>query len=258
MRLTKQGHIHPERSFATISQWEQVATEMLNLQKKGKSTRGGIIASDPKLAHLIARWWSFQLHVEVERFGPRITKKNVLDFIEDFVNHKVWGLREEFESYLPNIEEAKIGYFFSRFDIEPFVLMDDEFVTSLYGKTDHKVTTMRFTTQKGLENLTKLVEHGTSYDISTFTKNWQPFFKKDSNVIVKLEGDLVAAFRSDVKSIVTDKGNKAANMERLAYPGEQDNLCTSLQDCEGEATYLWNEIIMKPTKILGHKTIKKY
>ena len=59
-------------------------------------------------------------------------------------------------------------------------------------------------------------------------------------------------------SIVTDKGNKAANMERLAYPGELDNLCTSLQDCEGEATYLWNEIIMKPTKILGHKTIKTY
>jgi hypothetical protein len=135
--------------------------------------------------------------------------------------------------------------------------MDDEFVTSLYGSTTHKVTTMRFTTMDDLQVLNKAIDQGLSFDISTFTKNWRPFFKKTSNVVVKLEGDLVAAFKSDAKTIVTDKGNKAASMERLAYPGG-DNLCRDFKDCEGEKTYLWNEIIVKPTKILGYKLLNQY
>ncbi len=264
MALQLQGHIHPESSFATISQWESIATEFLALQRKGVDTRGGKIANNPKLAQLVARWFSFQLHVETKRFAPQVTTKNVLDFIEDFVNHKVWGLRKEFGAYLPNIDQVKIAYFYSRFDIEPFVLMDDDFVKSLYGTTEHKVTTMRFTTLQNLEKLQKRIEEGTAYDISTFTKQWKPFFKKESNVLAKIEGNLVAAFRSDVKSIVTDKGNKAASMERLAYPGEGDNLCTSLDtlthtlDCPGDATQLWNEYIINPTKIIKHKQLNRY
>ena len=83
MSIQKQGHIHPEKAFATISQWESIAKQFLKLQAKGKDTRGGVIQSDPALGQLISRWFSFQLHVEVERFAPRITQKNVLDFIED-------------------------------------------------------------------------------------------------------------------------------------------------------------------------------
>ena len=252
-----QGHIRPESSFATIAEWENIAKQFLALQKKGQDTRGGNIAYDPQLAALVERWFGFQLHVETNRFS-QVTKRNVLDFIEDFVNHKVWGLRKEFKDYLPNIDEVRIAYFYSRQDVEPFVLLDEQFTQSLYGATNHKVVTMRFTTTNGLKGLKKLVQHNKAFDVSTFTKQWKPFFKKTSNVIVKLEGELVAAFRSDVKSIVTDHGNKAANMERLAYPGVQDNLCLTLDDCTGEMTQLWNEIIMRPTKILGYKQINSY
>lgn len=257
MPIELQGHIHPESSFATISQWEDIASRFLALQAKGKDTRGGVIQDDPALAYLVNRWFSFQLNIETQRFTPGVTTKNVLDFIEDFVNHKVWGLRREFKSYLPNIDHVKIAYFYSRMDIEPFVLMDDEFVNSLYGSTTHKVQTMRFTTMQDLHQLDSLIKTGQAYDISTFTKNWKPFFKKTSNVVAKLEGDLVAAFKSDAKTIVTDKGNKAASMERLAYPGG-DNLCLDLKDCEGDKTYLWNEIIIKPTKLLGFKKLNQY
>ena len=257
MPIELQGHIHPESSFATISQWEEIASRFLALQAKGKDTRGGVIQDDPALAYLINRWFGFQLNIETKRFAPGVSDKNVLDFIEDFVNHKVWGLRREFKTYLPNIDSVKIAYFYSRLDIEPFVLMDDEFVNSLYGSTTHKVTTMRFTTMDDLQVLNKAIEQGVSFDISTFTKNWRPFFKKTSNVVAKLEGDLVAAFKSDAKTIVTDKGNKAASMERLAYPGG-DNLCRTVEDCEGDKTHLWNEIVMRPTKVLGYRIINQY
>jgi len=258
MALQLQGHMHPESCFATIQQWEDIAREFLALQQKGQDTRGGQIKSDPRLAMLVSKWFSFQLNIEVKRFAPQVTRKNVLDFIEDFVNHKVWGLRKEFSPYFPNIDQIKIAYFYSRFDIEPFVLLDEEFTQSLYGSTTHKVVTKRFTTLENMQRLQQRIEEGDSYDVSTFTKQWKPFFKKASNVVLKLEGDLVAAFRSDVKSVVTDNNNKAASMERLAYPGEQDNLCTSLDDCSGDATQLWNEIIMKPTKILGYKQLNSY
>ena len=257
MPLELQGHIHPESCFATIAQWEDIASQFLALQAKGKDTRGGVIQDDPTLAHLVQKWFGFQLNIETLRFAPGVTTRTVLNFIEDFVNHKVWGLRREYGSYLPNIDNVKIAYFYSRLDIEPFVLLDDQFVTDLYGSVDHKVTTMRFTTIAELKNLQQLVDTNRAYDVSTFTKNWKPYFKKDSNVVVKLQGDLVAAFKSDAKTVVTDKGNKAASMERLAYPGG-DNLCRSVEDCEGGKTYLWNEIVMKPTKVLGYKTLNSY
>ena len=247
MALDLQGHIHPESSFATITQWEDIASQFLALQAKGKDTRGGVIQDDPALVHLVNKWFGFQLHIETKRFAPAVDTKNVLDFIEDFVNHKVWGLRREFKTYLPNIDNVKIAYFYSRQDIEPFVLMDDQFVNSLYGST----------TMEDLAVLDRAIEQQVSFDVSTFTKNWRPFFKKTSNVVAKLEGDLVAAFKSDAKTIVTDKGNKAASMERLAYPGG-DNLCRSVEECEGDKTQLWNEIVMRPTKLLGYKIINQY
>jgi hypothetical protein len=110
MALNLQGHIHPESSFATISQWEDIASQFLALQAKGKDTRGGVIQDDPALVHLVNKWFGFQLHIETKRFAPAVDTKNVLDFIEDFVNHKVWGLRREFKTYLPNIDNVKIAY----------------------------------------------------------------------------------------------------------------------------------------------------
>lgn len=257
MPIELQGHIHPESSFATISQWENIANRFLALQAKGKDTRGGVIQDDPALVGLVNRWFGFQLHIETKRYSPAVNTKSVLDFIEDFVNHKVWGLRREFKTYLPNIDSVKIAYFYSRLDIEPFVLMDDQFVNSLYGTTNHKVTAMRFTTLEDLENLDLLIKADQAYDVSTFTQNWKPFFKKESNVVAKLEGDLVAAFKSDAKTIVTDKGNKAASMERLAYPGG-DNLCRDVELCQEDKTHLWNEIIIRPTKLLGYKLLNRY
>ena len=258
MALDKQGYIKPESCFATIAEWENIAKQFLALQSKGKDTRGGVIAQDPQLAQLVERWFGFQLHVEVERYEPAVTTKNVLDFIEDFVNHKVWGLRKEYEDYFPNIDQIRIAYFYSRFDIEPFVLLDEEFTQSLYGSTDHIVSAMRFTTMDNMHKMQKLIDAGMAFDVSAFTHQWKPFFKKTSNVLMKLEGELVAAFRSDVKSVVTDNGNKAASMYRLGYPGEKDNLCTDLQSCVGHSTMLWNEIIMKPTKIVGYRQINNY
>ena len=259
------GHIHPENCFATISQWEQIAKEVLSIQKKGPDTRGGMLDSDPKLAEIVMKWFSYQLYVETQQYDL-LTQKNVLDFIEDFVNHSVWGLRREFGSYFYKddsdssfLDNLKIAYFYSRGDIEPFVLMDDKFVMSVYGTTTQNVTTMHWTTEQGLINLQDSINNNHTFAISTFTKQWKPFFNKESTVLLKLEGDLRAAFRSDAKTIATDRGNRAVNMYRLAYPGEKSNLCMELDSLDiGGATSLWNEIVVKPTKLLAFKKVANY
>jgi hypothetical protein len=258
------GYIHPESCFATIKEWEQIAKQFLALQKKGVDTRGGQIDSDPQLSQLVNRWFGFLLHVEAQRWDL-LTQRGVLDFIEDFVNHKVWGLRKEFHSYFYNderdisyLDDIKIAYFYSRGDIEPYVLIDGVFTSRFYGRTDLKVTTMHWTTEQGLINLQDSINTGHTYAISTFTKQWKPFFRKESNVLLKLEGDLCAAFKSDVKSFVTDSGNRAINMLRLAYPGGGSNLCLDPEQCVGGATSLWNEIIVKPTQLISFKKINKY
>ena len=79
-----------------------------------------------------------------------------------------------------------------------------------------------------------------------------PFFKSKSNVIVTLKANVKAAFRSDIKSLALDNGNRAANLYRLDYPGEETNICPSLDLCDGELkTSLWNEIIATPLEVLG-------
>jgi hypothetical protein len=260
------GYYHPEHSFATINEWEDVARQFLQLQKQGADTRGGVIDSNPKLIELINKWFGYQLYVETQRFD-QLTQKNVLDFIEDFVNHKVWGLRKEFNSYFHSeskdlnfIDDIKVGYFYSRGDIEPYVLLDDAFTSNVYGTTNHIVTTLHWTSMQGMKNLVDSIENKMQFDISTFTKQWKTFFQPESNYLVKLQGKLVAAFKSDVKSIVTDHGNKAANMYRLAFPGENPNLCQSIQLCndDDDSTSLWNEIIVQPTKIISYKKVNKY
>jgi len=263
--MVLRGYIHPEKCFATIAEWEQVAKDVLAIQKKGPDTRGGVIDSDPKLAEIIMRWFSHQLYVETQRYDL-LTQKNVLDFIEDFVNHRVWGLRREFSSYFHKqgdntsfLDDLRIAYFYSRGDIEPFILLDDKFVSSVYGSTTHGVTTMHFTTQQGLINLQDSINNNRTFAISTFTKQWKPFFDKKSTVVLKLEGSLRAAFSSDAKTIATDNGNRAVNMYRLAYPGGESNLCMELDNLNIDgATSLWNEIVVKPTKLLAFKRLSNY
>jgi len=258
------GYIHPEAAFATISEWEQVAKQFLALQKKGADTRGGVIDSNPELASLVQRWFSFLLYVETQQYDL-LTQKNVLDFIEDFVNHRVWGMRKEFGAYFYDdsrdvsyINDIRVAYFYSRGDIEPYVLLDDNIVSKLYDTTTEKVIVKHWTTEQGMRNIQDSINNQHTYAISTFTKQWKPFFRKDSNILLKLEGNLRGAFKSDVKSFATDGGNRAVNMFRLAYPGEETNLCLNAADCIGGATALWNEFIVKPTKLLAFKKIQRY
>jgi len=259
MNFPVRGYFHPENAFATISTWEKVAKAFLALEKQGFDTRGGIIDDNATLVGLINRWFSYQLYVETQRYDL-LTQKNVLDFIEDFVNHRVWGLRKELEVYFKdNIDSIKIAFFYSRGDMEPFVLLDKQFTESVYGTTNQIVTTLHWTTPQGVLNLQDSLESGTTYDISTFTKQYKKFFRPESNQLVKLQGKLVAAFKSDVKSIVTDRGNKAANIFRLSHPSGM-NLCTSIDTCtdSNHSTYLWDEIIVRPVKIIEVKQINKY
>ena len=69
---------------------------------------------------------------------------------------------------------------------------------------------------------------------------------------------MVAAFKSDAKTFATDKGNKAVNMFRLSYPGNESNLCRNVEDCKDNKTSLWNEIVIKPEEVITYKEIKKY
>jgi len=262
MSFPVRGYYHPEDCFATISEWEDVAKQFLELEKQGFDTRGGVIDDNHQLVQLINRWFKFQLYVETQRYDL-LTQKNVLDFIEDFVNHRVWQLRDEFNEMVgeDQIDKIKVAYFYSRGDIEPYMLLDTEFTQDLYGTASHTVTTLHWASEQGVKNLEDSVENGGVYAISTFTKQYKKFFRPESNYLVKLKGKLVAAFRSDVKSVVTDKGNKAANMYRLGHPeGEDTNICTDINLCSDSdhSTYLWDEVIVKPIEIISIKQTINY
>jgi len=260
MEFPVHNYYHPEDAFATIAEWEDVARQFLELEKKGFDTRGGVIDDNHLLVKLINRWFRYQLYVETQRFDL-LTQKQVLDFIEDFVNHRVWQLRNEFNDYFPNhLDSIKIAFFYSRGDIEPYVLLDSEFTQSVYGTVNHIVTTLHWTTEQGVKNLQDAIANGGLYDISTFTKQYKKFFRPESNYLVKLQGKLVAAFKSDVKSLVVDTGKKAANMYRLGYPEGESNLCLSIDACtdSNHSTYLWDEIIVRPVSIVGVKKVTKY
>ena len=130
MKFQVRGYYHPESAFATISEWEEVAKQFLELEKQGFDTRGGVIDDNHELVKLINQWFSYQLYIETQRYDL-LTQKNVLDFIEDFVNHRVWQLRNEFGTYFYNdatdssyLDNVKVAFFYSRGDMEPFVLLD--------------------------------------------------------------------------------------------------------------------------------------
>ena len=227
------GYVKPDFSFFTLDEW-QVAVEMLlDLQKEGIDTRGGNYA-DPRLIAVVERYFGYQLNDEVERWDL-LTKKNVLDFVEDFVNHRFWGLRKEFGHYFKDINRLRFAYFYSRGDLEPYVLLDEEFTEQLYGSVDNPKELLHYTTVKGVQRIQRAIDEGTSFDISTFTVAERPFFRPESNIIIKILGNVRAGFRSDIKSMAIDTGRRACNLYRLEYPGEDfNNICYELDTCDGE------------------------
>jgi hypothetical protein len=251
------GYYKPEAAFHTISEWEQIANEFLNLQKRGYDTRGGVIDDSATLVGLINKYFGYQLYVETEQYDD-YTKKQVLDFIEDFVNHRVWGLKDEFEKYIVNIDNDRIAFFYSRSAIEPDILLDERFTKETYGGNDIEVETFHWTSPQGLKNIEDSIQQGFQFSVSTFTTQAKKFFRPESNVLVKLKGKLVAAFQSDAKTLVTDRGNRAANLFRFSYPDNENNLCRDWEDCKNNKTFLWNEIVVKPIFIVDYKIVNKY
>ena len=251
------GYFHPYKSFATIAEWESIAKDFLSLQKQGFDTRGGMIDNNPELIQLVQKWFGFQLYVETQRFDD-LTQKNVLDFIEDFVNHRVWSLTDEFAEYIVDIDNDKFAFFYSRGAIEPYILLDKRFTEDTYGTTNEEVVSLHWTDGAGLNNLQDSIDNKAQFSISTFTTQAKSFFRPESNILVKIKGRLVAAFQSDVKSLVVDNGDRAANLFRFSYPDNENNLCRNWEKCKENKTTLWNEIIIKPVEILDYKKIEKY
>jgi hypothetical protein len=254
------GYIKPIESFRTLGEWEEMSTYLLDLQEKGMDSRGGELscknmrfcntADFERFVGLISEYFGHLLGVEVDRW-KLLTRKNVLDFIEDFVNHRLWALEKEFGHYFPNFRNLKISYFYSRGDIEPYVLLDDEYTKQLYGGTFNPLVVKHYASLDGVKRLKSAIETKRTFDISTFTNSERPFFRPESNLIVSLLGNVRAGFRSDIKSYAVSNGRRACNMYRLGHPGTDNNICYDLDRCSGDIkTNLWNEIIVSPLKIL--------
>ena len=250
------GYFKPESSFKTISEWEQVANEFLELQSQGFDTRGGEIAFSPKLTELINENFSYQYYIEPMQFS-KLSQKMVLDFIEDFVNYRVWEMRHDFEGHLPGVDQCRFAYFYSRGNIEPYVLLDEDFTERVYGSTDIETISYHWTSLQGFKNIVETMKRGQQIPLSTFTVQSKKFFRAESNYLIKIKGNLIAAFQSDTKSFSTDMGNKAANMLRFTIPGHRDNLCKDWTQCDKDQTNLWNEIIVRPVSILDYKKVDK-
>lgn len=260
------GYIKPTSAFRSIGEWENLALKLIELQSQGFDTRGGEINCSnaqycdlkdfENFVLLIAEYFGYLLTTEVNRY-ELLTRKNVLDFIEDFVNHRVWGLENEFGNYFPDIRSLRFAYFYSRGDIEPYVLLDEAYTSQMYGSVWNPKELNHYASPNGLANLETALAGGKEFDISCFTVADRPFFRSGSNLLVKLTGNVRAGFRSDIKSLSTDSGRRACNLYRLEYPGKDlNNICYELDSCDGEVrTSLWNEYIATPLEILEVKEI---
>jgi hypothetical protein len=250
------GYIKPSASFQTLHQWELVVNEILELQKSSVDTRAGLSLNE-RLVQIVDEYFGFQHYTEVQRYDL-LTQKNVLDFIEDFANHRFWGFEREFGGYFPNIERLKFAYFYSRGDMEPYVLLDEEYTTQIYGGLDNQKKLSHYTTEAGVKRIQAGIDSGRPFDISCFTLAERPFFRSESNLVVELMGNVRAGFRSDIKSVAVDTGRRACNMYRLEYPGrDQDNICRELDSCDSEVrTSLWNEYIATPESIINVKEVE--
>ena len=248
-QIKVRGYMKPASSFHTLVEWDIAVSRILELQKEGVDTRGGITL-DQRLLDILDEFFNYQLNDEVNRWDL-LTQKNVLDFIEDFANHRFWGLEKEFGHYFPDINKLKIAYFYSRGDMEPYVMLDSEYTSQLYGGLYNPKLLCHYTTESSVERLVNMIQGAPEFDISSFTVMERPFFRKESNVLVTFIGNVRAGFRSDIKSMALDNGRRACNMYRLEYPGHDiNNICYDLSDCDNPTrTSLWNEYIATPIEI---------
>ena len=241
------GYIKPTNAFHSLGAWEQIVNMFLRYQRMGIDTRSG--EEFPIELSMLVQSFFPMLDTEVKRY-EQFTKRNAMHFIEDFVNHRFWSLRRQFQSYVPDIDILKFAYFYSRGDIEPYVLLDENWTMSIYGSLDIQKEVKHYTSEEGLQNLIESIESGSPFDISTFTTQHKTYFDPESTLCVTLLGNVRAAFRSDIKSFATTSGRRAMNLLRLDYPGEDTNICYDLDDCEPNQTQLWNEMIVTPTQII--------
>lgn len=253
-KLYVHGYIKPENAFHTLKGWESFVNKILKFQKDGHylSHSHGELVGPEELTSLIDEFYGFQLTVDVDRYDL-LTSKNILDHIEDFINHRYWSLEKKFSQYFKDISDLRFAYFYSRGDLEPYVLIDDAFTKQVYGSTNNPKVLYHYTHQEGIERIQRAIDSGNPFDISAYTVAERDFFRAKSNKIMELEGNVRAGFRSDVKSYSVSNGRKCVNLHRLGYPGkDKDNLCTDLEnDCNGELrTSLWNEFIVTPIRIL--------
>lgn len=242
------GYIKPTYAFYSLSSWEKIVNTILQYQQMDINTRDW--ENMPKELNVLIKSFFPMLDVETERYD-QFSKRNAMNFIEDFANHKFWSIRKQYSSYVPDISLLKFANFYSRGDIEPYVLLDDNWTMSIYGSLNIQKEVKHFTSEQGLQNLIKSIESGNPFDISTFTTQYKNFFDSEANLCVTLIGNVRAAFRSDVKSFATTSGRRAMNLYRLDYPGDdKTNICHDLDDCEPDRTHLWNELIVTPIQIL--------
>ena len=122
IKVKVHGYVRPADQFHKLAHWEKVVNKMLALQTKGMSVRGGKITVDPakpvasqEWLRLIDRYFGNLLEVETVQFG--MSEKNVLDFIEDFINHRFWAMRRHYKDYFPDIDDLRFGFLFSPGDI---------------------------------------------------------------------------------------------------------------------------------------------
>ena len=249
------GYIKPEKCFYTLDEWQQFVDKMLRFQKDGhylSNYESKLIGPDEMKA-LVEEYYGFQLTADVARYDL-LTTKNVLDHIEDFINHRFWALEEKYGDFFKDIKKLRFAFFYSRGDLEPYVLIDDEFTTQTYGSTNNPKKLFHYTHIDGITRIQRAIDSGDPFDLSCYTVAERPFFRKKSNKIIELEANVRAGFRSDVKSYSVSNNRKCFNLHRLGYPGtDKDNLCTDLEnDCNGELrTALWNEFIATPIRIIG-------
>ena len=257
------GYLKPLSSFKHLHEWEAVVNRLIDLQTRGVDSRGGEISckmpefcsNEDALAFVqtVAQNFEYLLTHEVDRWDL-FTRKNALDFVEDFANHRFWGISQEYEDYFPDISSLKFSYFYSRGDVEPYVLLDENYTMQLYGSLQNHKKLLHFTDMDGLARIQRSIEEGTPFDVSSFTIANRPFFREDSNIIVEFIGNVRAGFRSDIKSYAVEGGRKACNMYRLQYPGhDKNNICYELDSCDGSIkTSLWNEYIATPMEIISY------
>ena len=108
------GYIKPESAFHTLAEWEIFVNQILKNQKEGNyiSHGHGQLVGPKELLKLVDDFYGFQLTVDVNRYDL-LTTKNVLDHIEDFVNHRFWALENEYGQYFKDMSELKFAYFYS-------------------------------------------------------------------------------------------------------------------------------------------------